>query len=388
MSWAEVKKLNSDLSTPLNILATIQHIDMVGENYVGYGDLKGTADILATDALYNHMIAKTILGDLVSSQNTVALAVAENDMALQRILVDVDIKMSMASAIADYSDVALAVAENDMALQKILADADIKSDMGTAIKDYNDVALAVAENDTAINICLSDVDLSPLVITQLVFKDYCETKLSASAGVGEWLAFIADSDNATLIACTDMAAVAASETAMTAVIASSAACTAIRNSATAITALDNSSPITVPKMTSNTAPSGKANASSIANATLEAWRAFNKINPSASDAWVSATGSSTNQWIEYEFTSPVWVYRLSYEERVEALDQTFKDSKLQYYNGSTWVDAYSFQPQKTSGLQKFTVASDTGKHTRWRVFVSNVWGGVAAACGELEFYGK
>ena len=42
MSWAEVKKLNSDLSTPLNILATIQHIDMVGENYVGYGDLKGT----------------------------------------------------------------------------------------------------------------------------------------------------------------------------------------------------------------------------------------------------------------------------------------------------------------------------------------------------------
>ena len=40
MSWAEVKKINSDLSTPLNILATIQHIDMVGTNYIGYGDVK------------------------------------------------------------------------------------------------------------------------------------------------------------------------------------------------------------------------------------------------------------------------------------------------------------------------------------------------------------
>ena len=34
-----------------------------------------------------------------------------------------------------------------------------------------------------------------------IITAHCETKLSASTGVGEWLAFLADSDNATLKAC-------------------------------------------------------------------------------------------------------------------------------------------------------------------------------------------
>ena len=196
MSWAEVKKINSDLSTPLNILATIQHIDMVGENYVGYGDVKGTVEILASDSLYNHMIAKTVLGGVVVSQNAVALAVLANDMAFD----------------------------------KILADADIKSDMGTAIKDNNDVALAVAENDSAFKKCLGDNEVWALASQNSIITAHCETKLSASTGVGEWLAFLADSDNATLKACAAMTAVAASSTAMTAVAASETAMTAVFNS--------------------------------------------------------------------------------------------------------------------------------------------------------------
>ena len=58
-----------------------------------------------------HMIAKTVLGGVVASQNDVALAVAENDMALQKILVDVTLKADMGTAIKNYNDVALAVAE-------------------------------------------------------------------------------------------------------------------------------------------------------------------------------------------------------------------------------------------------------------------------------------
>ena len=48
-------------------MATIQHIDMVGENYVGYGDIKGTVSILETDAVYAHEIA-SILPAFISNK--------------------------------------------------------------------------------------------------------------------------------------------------------------------------------------------------------------------------------------------------------------------------------------------------------------------------------
>jgi hypothetical protein len=235
MSWAEVKKINSDLSTPLNILATIQHIDMVGDKYVGYGDIKGTVSILETDALYNHMIAKTVLGGVVSSQNAVALAVAENDMALQKILVDVD----------------------------------IKTDMGTAIKDYNDVALAVAENDSVFKKCLGDSEVWALASQNSIITAHCEIKLSASTGVGEWLAFLADSDNATLKACNDMNAIVASETAMNAIVASSTAMNAVIASSTAIDLIINND-VALYYISQNTTALSSL-ASSIENTTTILW---------------------------------------------------------------------------------------------------------------------
>ena len=64
-------------------------------------------------------------------------------------------------------------------------------------------------------------------------RTIAKANISASTGVGEWLAFLADSDNATLKACADMTAVVASSTAMTAVVASSTAMTAIFASDTA-----------------------------------------------------------------------------------------------------------------------------------------------------------
>jgi hypothetical protein len=274
VSWAEVKKINSDLSTPLNILATIQHIDMVGENYVGYGDLKGTVDILATDALYNHMIAKTVLGDLVSSQNAVALAVAENDMALQKILVDVD----------------------------------IKADMGTAIKNYNDVALAVAENDSAFKKCLGDSEMWTLTSQNSVIMAHVETKLSASTGVGEWLAFLADSDNATLIACSDMTAVAASETAMTAVIASSIAMTAIIASETAMTAIAASSTAMTAIAASSTAMEAVVASETAMNAVAASITAMTAIFESET---ATATVIASSTAIDSIINSDVALYCIS-----------------------------------------------------------------------------
>ena len=133
MSWGEVKKINSDLSTPLNILAIIQHIDMVGDKGIDHGDIKGTVSILETDAVYAHEIARELLVDLMlASQETLT---------------------------------------------------------------------AVVASPMAINKCLRDTYTCNLIIGKAEVKAYCESVLSAQIGVGEWLAFVANSDNAILMAC-------------------------------------------------------------------------------------------------------------------------------------------------------------------------------------------
>lgn len=81
----------------------------------------------------------------------------------------------------------------------------------------------------------------------------------------------------------------------------------ILNSPNAIKGLDSSSPITVPKMTSNTAPSGEAFASSYYSG-YPAWKAFNQ---STEDYWGIAAGLPyKNQYIGYDFESPIWVYKI------------------------------------------------------------------------------
>ena len=145
MSWAEVKKINSDLSTPLNIAALINHIDMIGSSYTG--NPSEAVELMKSNALYSHDTAKNVVYGLLETGGATATAMAE----------------------------------------------------------------------------------------------YCETKLSASTGVGEWLGLLANSDNATLKACDDMTAVINSSIAMTVVVNSSIAMTVVVNSSIAMTAVINSS---------------------------------------------------------------------------------------------------------------------------------------------------
>ena len=165
MSWAEVKKLNSDLSTPLNLAALINHIDLVGSNYVGYGDVDGTVALLATDAVYAHEVAKNTLANLVKNSNTIA------------------------AAVADYAP--------------------------------------------ALKGCLSDTEVWAIISQNSIVTDFCEDKLSASTEVGEWLAFLASSDDSALIGCANIAAIVSSEAALNIVLLSTAALNALFASETA-----------------------------------------------------------------------------------------------------------------------------------------------------------
>lgn len=57
----------------------------------------------------------------------------------------------------------------------------------------------------------------------------------------------------------------------------------------------------IPKMTSNTAPSGVARASAIYGSNYPAWKAFDKESTSeAASAWLTPSGTTTG-WLEYEF---------------------------------------------------------------------------------------
>lgn len=114
----------------------------------------------------------------------------------------------------------------------------------------------------------------------------------------------------------------------------------------------------VPKMTSDTTPSGEASASrELTN--FDAWKAF---NPSENYGWV-AVGSSriyaVDDWLEYEFPDDVLVVsaRVGY---ICTTSANVIKYKTQDYDGSNWND--------TSSEQTVTFTSST---TTWNEFVLN-----------------
>ena len=91
----------------------------------------------------------------------------------------------------------------------------------------------------------------------------------------------------------------------------------------------------VPKMTSNTTPSGTASSSSNIDSSHIAFNAFDRLG-SNSNAWHSAAGAT--QWIAYHFTKPVNIKAVSLLTYVTYGGP--KVSKVQYSNdgGTTWLD--------------------------------------------------
>lgn len=62
MSWAEVKKINSDLSTPLDTLSKIQHINLIGNSYVP--TTEDAISILKHSSVYSNPIALSVVSSV------------------------------------------------------------------------------------------------------------------------------------------------------------------------------------------------------------------------------------------------------------------------------------------------------------------------------------
>lgn len=89
----------------------------------------------------------------------------------------------------------------------------------------------------------------------------------------------------------------------------------------------------VPTMTSNTTPYGEASASTEYDSNSKAWKAFDGND---STYWASNT-IGTNQYIAYEFTTPVLVRRVVFRAWYSGGFIRVKDYEIQVYDGSDWV---------------------------------------------------
>jgi hypothetical protein len=88
----------------------------------------------------------------------------------------------------------------------------------------------------------------------------------------------------------------------------------------------------IPTMTSNTSPSGKANASSVYDVNY-AWKAFDKVT--TGNGWLS--NGTTNQWLSYEFDSVKYISKYTimatYNTSTVPKNWTFEGSN----DGVTWT---------------------------------------------------
>lgn len=124
----------------------------------------------------------------------------------------------------------------------------------------------------------------------------------------------------------------------------------------------------VPKMTSNTAPSGVASASSEYSSTYQAFRAFDQT----AVQWSSSTQNSANQWISYSFPSPVFIHTCGFHpysavSRPTSLKAQWSD------DGSVWttfIDIPTFsEAAYPAGAMRKISGAIPGRHQHWRVFM-------------------
>lgn len=62
MSWAEVKKINSNMMMPLDMQALFNHVDLVGDRYNPLGDINQMLSAMNYDSLYGSNVCTCVFG--------------------------------------------------------------------------------------------------------------------------------------------------------------------------------------------------------------------------------------------------------------------------------------------------------------------------------------
>lgn len=254
-----------------------------------------------------------------------------------------------------------------------LSDADRKAAFVEWLRRRSGWAWLAAEDSALLSAMMSDADLLPLIAPHAVGIKAARDIIFASAAASAAVAAHSGAMSVVASSADAMVDALSSGTALAAMLAVPAAKDALLSS----TALTKAS---VPKMTSNTAPSGAASAKTSHNAQYAAWLAFD-----GSDAtfWNSA-GAAAGEWIQYQFPADVFVHSMAVSQYGSAFSP--KDCILQKsVDGVTFVDAKAMTLPAT-GIASIDVAS-AGFCKYWRLSIANNYGAGYAALKELNFTG-
>lgn len=151
-------------------------------------------------------------------------------------------------------------------------------------------------------------------------------------------------------------------------------------------------PPLVPKMTSNTTPSGEASASDIFGSGYEAYRAFSGDFTSATTGWGCSDSYSFPHWLQYEFPTAKVVRHIKFATTNISTARTFTQSwKLQGSNNSDFSSPVDLLTISNASITEnvinyYDVNNDTAyKYYRF-VFVSSSGQASAGNGLKLQFY--
>lgn len=143
--------------------------------------------------------------------------------------------------------------------------------------------------------------------------------------------------------------------------------------------------ISVPKMTSNTAPSGTVS-SSTANNSHPAWHAFDKNDSTQA----SLSTPSYTSWIQYDFgykkNIKAFSYLITGKPKSIGLEIKYSDNNSTFYSAGT----YRYEDVDINNHKAFKLNDEYGEHRYWRLIRtlddhSVNWYGIA---NTIQFYGR
>lgn len=141
----------------------------------------------------------------------------------------------------------------------------------------------------------------------------------------------------------------------------------------------------IPKMTSNTTPSGIAISSGANSTSYDNWMAF---DGSVVNSWASTTNNIG--WIGYDFTRSISIYKYTLKPKDNVQAQMPKDWTFEGWNGSSWV-VLDTQTNITGWLatgdkKEFTI-NRPSYYSKYRINITGSNNNSALVIvGELEMY--
>lgn len=155
--------------------------------------------------------------------------------------------------------------------------------------------------------------------------------------------------------------------------------------------------VSVPTMTSNTAPYGEVTASTVYSSTYDAYKVFDSSYSGNENRWVTTANTPDSSWIQYAFGKPICIKKMMVHEYTDTVwnkEQAYLRNTNVTLLGSNdnadWVDLATFLLDKSNGNMDvyFDVDNnDAYKYYRLSFGGSNATAGNNVTIAELQFYG-